>query len=59
MTKPPDNWQDQARAKLKEMWERMIQLSTFGQLVKDALAADSYQEYLDALEWLNAEERDP
>lgn len=59
MTKPPANWQDTARAKLKEVWDRMLQLSTFGRLVKDALAADSYKEYQEALGWLNAEEREP
>lgn len=58
MTKPPDDWQDQARADLAKKWERMLELSTFGQLVRDALAANSYEEYQEAVEWLDAEERD-
>lgn len=55
----PENWQDEARAQIEQVAQRWITLTTFVQFLRIALAEDDYQEYQEALLWLQAEESEP
>ncbi len=59
MTSPPENWQDEARAEMDRVAQRWTTLTTFVQFVRIALNDDDYQEYQEALLWLQAEEAEP
>ena len=59
MTTPPENWQEEARDQLDQVANRWRILTVFVNFIRVALANDDYQEYLEALLWLQAEESGP
>lgn len=56
---PPEDWQDEARDHLDQVANRWRILTVFANFVREALANDDYQEYLEAILWLQAEESEP
>lgn len=59
VTAPPDNWQQDARAALMDAFDMMMHWAIFIQAIRIALQDNDYQEFLDALMWLEAERANP
>lgn len=59
MSEIPENWQDDARSALMQAFDCMLTWTVFIQAIRIALADDDYQEFLDALAWLEAERSEP
>lgn len=55
----PDNWQEDARATITQAFDHMMHWTIFVQSVRIALQDNDYEEFLDALMWLEAERAEP
>lgn len=55
----PDGWQGDARVTLEQALGYMMRWNIFMQAIGIALRNDSYEEFLDALMWLEAERSEP
>lgn len=59
MTTPPEHWKDYARFLREEICRLRMNITAFDQMLRMCLAADNYEDFLEAMQWFVAEEAEP